>query len=207
MRFVSSSWLNPTKFVGAGAIAGALLSLVLFETSASADAAACKGLADAMLANTKTPYHSISMVTFDPAAGAEKAGNPNPSMSQTSETIFTGKAIFVRFGSGGWQEVHASLDKLAELVRRSAESFTDCQRLPGEAADGATLSVYAGHSVTDKFIVETKVWVTPDRGVMIRSETDIVSAPTSDNSDANVTARHEVIHYDYKDITPPPMAQ
>jgi hypothetical protein len=189
-----------SPFFTGGIVAAGLLSQALFVTLARADAAACKGLADALLTNAETPYHSTSIITFDPTAAAGDTGaGPEPPTSQTSETIFTGKAIFVRFGSGKWQEIRASLDKLKELVRRNAESFTDCQRLNDETVDGATLSVFSGHSVTQKLVVaSTKVWVMPDGGVLIRSETDITGGPMP---------RHLVIRYEYKDIAAPTDSQ
>jgi hypothetical protein len=193
-------WSRSSAFFAGGIIAAGLLGQVLSGTPARADAAACKGLADALLTNAETPYHSTSLITFAPTATAGDTGaDAEPATSQTSETIFTGNAIFVRFGSGKWQEIHASLDKLKELVRRNAESFTDCQRLNDETVDGATLSVYTGRSVTQKLVVATtKVWVAPDRGVLIRSETDVTGAPMP---------RHLVIHYEYKDIAAPTDSQ
>jgi hypothetical protein len=194
------SWSRSSTIFFGGIVIATLLGDVLSGTPARADATACKGLASALLTNAETPYHSASIITFNPTATAGDMGtNPQPPTSQTSETIFNGKAIFVRFGSGKWQLIHASLDKLKELVRLNAESFTDCRRLGDETVDGATLAVYEGHRVSQKLVVATtKVWVAPDRGVLIRSETDIIggSAP-----------RNVVIHYEYKDIAAPADAQ
>jgi hypothetical protein len=185
---------GPLAFFTGGIVAAGLLSQALCGTAAWADAAACKGLADALLTSANTPYHSTSIITLDPTA-ADKGADSKPLTSQTSETIFTGNAIFVRFGSAKWQEIHTPLDELKELVRRNAASFTDCQRLSDETLDGATLAVYAGHKVTQKLVVAaTKIWVAPDRGVLIRSETDIIGGSMP---------RHLVINYEYKDIAAP----
>lgn len=194
VRIRSLPWPRPSALFAGGIVAASLLSQAFCGTPAWADAAACKGLADALLTSANTPYHSTSIITLDPTVGA-KGTDPNPLTSQTSETIFTGNAIFVRFGSDKWQEIHTPLDELKELVRRNATSFTDCQRLSDETLDGATLTVYAGHQVTQKLVVAaTKIWVAPDRGVLIRSETNIIGGQMP---------RHLVINYEYKDIAAP----
>ena len=167
----------------------------LHALSAHADAS-CDGLVSAMLANAKTPYHSISIITFD--AGDDL----KPATSQTSETISTGDAVYGRFGSGKWKQIKIPLDKLRDAVRENAESFSGCKRLADETADGKTLTVYEGHSVTPKSVVETKIWVEPDRGVMTRSETNIAPAPEPGDV---LKGRHVAIRYNYDNIAPPPV--
>ncbi len=169
--------------------------LALSAVSAQADTS-CDGLVSAMLTNAKTPYRSMSIITFD------SGDNPKPALSQTSETISTGDAVFARFGSGKWKQINIPLDKLAEAVRQNAESFSSCKRLADETVDGKAVAVYTGHSLTAKSVVETKIWVEPDRGVMIRSETDIV--PTPEPGDV-LKGRHVAIRYNYENIAPPPM--
>lgn len=194
VRAKYSLWSRSSAFFAGGIVAAVLLSQILSGTSARADAAACKGLADALLTSANTPYHSTSIITLNPTTGTEGAKAKAPT-SQTSETIFTGKAIFVRFGSGKWQQIHAPLDKLKELVRQHAASFTDCQRLSDETVNGATLAVYAGHSVSQKLVVATMTaWVAPDRGVLIRSETDVTGGSMP---------RHLVINYEYNNVAAP----
>jgi hypothetical protein len=176
------------------------LGLGLFCTAARADQAACKGLADAMLANTQTPYHSVGTMSFD-ASDASGAGGPNMTKTLPTETIFTGTDIFVRLPSGKWQNVHASLDQLKERVRQTADSFTDCQRLGDETVDGKSLAVYTGTSKNDKALVTTKVWVAPDRGgVLVRTETDMTGMPSTDGA---IRHQHLALRYDYDNIKPP----
>lgn len=176
------------------------LGLGLFGTTARADDAACKGLADAMIANTQTPYHSIGTISFDASGGAAEAAGANMSKSLPTETIFTGTDIFVRLPSGKWKNVHASLDDLKQRVRQTAGSFTDCQRLGDEMADGKNLAVYTGSTKNDQAIVTTKVWVAPDRGVLVRTETDMTGMP---QADGEIKHQHLALHYDYNDVRPP----
>ncbi len=174
----------------------------LLGTNARADQAACKSIADAMMANTQTPYHSVGTISADMSGGATNASNPPRSAS--SETIFTGTDIFVKLPSGQWQNVHAPLDEVRARVRASADSFTDCQRLADETVDGKKLAVYAGSAKTPNVVVTTKVWIAPDRGVLVRSETDMKGMP---QPDGQIRHQHLTMHYDYNDIKAPTVAQ
>ncbi len=189
------SFLFWPKAVSMGAPATSIM-LALSAVSAQAADASCEGIASAMLTNAKTPYRSMSIITFD--AG----DNAKPATSQTSETISTGTAVFARFGSGKWQEIHIPLDKLALAVRHNAESFSGCKRLADDNVNGEAVAVYTGHIAAQKSVVETKVWVEPKRGVMLRSETDVV--PTPQPGDV-FKGRHVAIRYSYDNITAPPL--
>ncbi len=193
MSLLLSSWPK----VKAASISALVTSIIfpLSAVSAKADAS-CDGLASAMLANAKTPYRSMSIITFKAGATAK------PTTSQTSETISTGTAVFARFGSDKWQQMHIPLDKLAVVVRRNAESFSGCKRLADETENGKPVAVYTGHIVNSKVVVETKVWVEPSRGVMLRQETDVV--PTPEPGDVP-TGRHIAIRYSYDNVAPPPV--
>lgn len=201
MRWMHLSWPIPALLcVG---VAG-MLGLGFSSASARADDAACKGLANAMITNAKTPYHSVGTVTFEaPAGGSDDAGGAL-AKSMTTETIFTGKDVFVRLPDGQWKNIHASLDDLQGKVQQSAESFTDCQRLGDETADGKNLAVYTGTSKNDQMDVQTKVWIAPDRGVLVKSETDM-SGPTA--PDGKIRHQHMALRYDYNDIKAPAGAQ
>jgi hypothetical protein len=189
------SFLPWPKAASMSALATSMMIMLSVGYAKAADAS-CEGLASAMITNAKTPYRSISIITFD--AGE----NAKPATSQTSETISTGTAVFARFGSGKWQEIHIPLDKLALAVRHNAESFSGCKRLTDDTINGESIAVYTGHIVTEKSVVETKVWVEPKRGVMLRSETDVVPKPEPGDV---FKGRHVAIRYNYDNIAPPPL--
>ncbi|MGH6817318.1 MAG: hypothetical protein ACREC1_00930 [Methylovirgula sp.] len=179
-----------------------VLGVGLLCTSARADEAACKSIADAMMANTKTPYHSVGTISADMSGGATNASNPPK--SSHAETIFTGTDIFVKLPSGQWRNVRAPLDEVRARVRASAASFTDCQRLADETADGKSLAVYTGTAKTPNVTVTTKVWIAPDRGVLMRAETDMKGVP---QPDGQIRHQHLTMSYDYNDIKAPVVAQ
>jgi hypothetical protein len=174
----------------------------LWISGARADTASCENLAAALVKNSNTPYRSVSMISIVPANAG--TGTDNQAVSETSETIFTGTEIFVRFGSGAWRKVGAPIDQLKKLVLRNAEGYTECNRLPDENRNGVPVAVYDGHAVTPQNVVEMRLWVATDRGLPIQSETEIVEAsPTA----ANRQSRHIAIKYDYERVTPPPVGK
>lgn len=193
MRGKMALWATPVLVCGVFGFLG--LGLV----GARADDAACKGLADAMLTNANTPYHSVGSISFDPK-DPPVPGSAGLPKTVPTETIFTGTQVFVKLPNGQWKDVHADLVDLRSKVRQSATSFTDCAHLPNDTVDGKDLAVYTGADKTDTMNVSTKVWVAPDNGALIRSETDI-AGPTA--PDGKVRHQHLSLHYDYADIKAP----
>ncbi len=191
---------------GPGLAAGlfGLLILGFLSGGAHADQAACKSLADAMLANTQTPYHGTGTITVGITGGAADLGGANSLQSMQTETIFTGTDIFVKLPSGQWKNVHAALDEVKARVLASAQSFTDCQRLADETDDGKNLAVYTGSATTPNVLVTTKVWVAPGRGVLVRSETDMTGMPQADGT---IRRQHLSMRYDYDNVKAPANVQ
>ncbi len=114
---------------------------------AQATEADCKAVTAAMLANTKTPYHSFTTIAIDYAApmaeARRKMGLPT---SQESEAIFTGTDLFLKLPTGKWINAHTSADKLLEQIRAATAKFSDCERLADETMEGGLRSVYTAHS-------------------------------------------------------------
>jgi hypothetical protein len=193
MRAKAALWVRPVLVCGVLGFSG------LGLTAALADEAACKALGSAMLVNSKTPYHSVGSITFDPKDPPIPGGKGLPAAIAT-ETIFTGTQVFVKLPSGQWKDVHANLADLQSRVKQSAANFNDCTHLPNDKVDGKELAIYTGADKTDTMNVATKVWVAPDTGTLMRSETDI-GGPTA--PDGKVRHQHLSLRYDYSDIKPP----
>jgi len=193
MRGKMALWARPVLVCGVFGYLG--LGLV----AARADDGACKGLADAMLTNAKTPYHSVGSISFDPKDPPVPGSAGLPSAIAT-ETIFTGTHVFVKLPNGQWKDIHANLADLQSKVKESAGSFNDCAHLPNDKVDGKDLAVYTGTDKTDTMNVTTKVWVAPENGTLVRSETEI-GGPTA--PDGKVRHQHLSLRYDYADIKAP----
>ncbi len=164
--------------------------------SAHADETACKALEAAMIANTKTPYHSFATITFIYAAPMTVAQrNLRLPASQSSETIFTGSAVYIRLTPGKWQNLPTSLAQFRERVRASIADFKDCRHLADDKLNGAVAAVYEGDSNT----VQTKVWVSA-QGVPVKSETDIEIGATPGG---DMVHQHLSTRYEYGDVHAP----
>ena len=180
-------------------ICGVLGLLGLSLASAWADEAACHGLAGAMIKNSKTPYHSVGTISFDPkdptAPGTTISTKPIP-----TETIFTGDRVFVKLPTGEWKDIHAVISELKDRVESSAQSFNDCRQLADSTIDGKSFAVYTGADRTDTINVTTKVWVSVETGTLARSETEI-AGPTA--PDGKIRHQFVSLRYDYADIKAP----
>ena len=208
MHVSSSPVLRSAFFLrGGSAVAGVLVGVLacfaglgLSSTRAYADAAACKSLQDAMTANTKTPYHSFATITFIYAAPMTVADrNLKLPSSQSSETIFTGKEIYVRLLPGKWRDMPTSLEQFRAQVQASMAGLTDCQRLQDQTVNGATLAVYVGATKEKNGPVQTKVWVSA-KGIPVKSETDIEIGHTPGG---DMIHQHLSTRYEYGDIHAP----
>ena len=207
LMYALSSAILPAAFSARGAVAsvfaGALACLAglgLSSTSAHADAAACKSIEAAMIANTKTPFHSFATITFSYAAPLAVAGrNLKLPASQSSETIFTGKAVYVRLLPGKWQPLPTSLAQFQEQVHASVAGLKNCQHLPDQTVNGATLAVYDGATKEKNGPVQTKVWVSV-KGIPVKSETDIEIGHTPGG---DMIHQHLSTRYEYGDIRAP----
>jgi hypothetical protein len=171
------------------------------SSAAQATEADCKAIADAMIANMKTPYHSYTTIAFEYAApvaeARRKMGMPT---SQESEAIFTGTDLFLKLPTGKWFNTHAPIEDVLAQVRTATGKFGNCERLADETLDGGIRSVYTAHSSDGKHQVTTKIWVATDRGLPVRSETDIgvMEAP-----EEAVAQQHIVTRSEYGDVQAP----
>jgi hypothetical protein len=161
----------------------------------------CKAVADAMIANTKTPYHSYTTITIEYAAPLEEArrkmGMPT---SQESEAISTGSDLFVKLPTGKWIDTRTPADRVLEQVREATSKFGKCERLADETVEGRLHQIYVAHSDDAEHRVTTKIWISADRGLPGRTETDISVMETPDEA---VARQHIVTRSDYGDVRAP----
>ena len=164
-----------SRLVNAAATAAvaAVLAAPLSNPAAAAEAE-CKAMAAALLANTAVPYHSYTTTAFEysaPVAEAER--KLHMPREQQSEAIFTGTGLFLKLPTGKWVDTHLSPDALRDQIRAAVGKFSDCQRLADDKTGGGTEAVYLAQSADEHKSITTKIWVTADRGLPVRSETDI----------------------------------
>jgi hypothetical protein len=184
----------------AGILACATGAVLVAGSAAYADPAACKAMQDAMIANTKTPYHSFAQIKFiySPLMAANRG--PKLPTSQSSETIFTGTAVYVRLVPGKWRSLPITVAKFQENVRASVTGLKECQHFPDEKVNGAMASVYEGVATQSNGPVRTKVWMSA-QGVPIKSETDVGIG------DGHFGHQHLSTRYEYGNVQAPSLTQ
>lgn len=201
MRVPSSAYrLFARRGVAIAAILACIAGAGFASQAQAEDAAACKGLQDAMIANTKTPYHSYATIVF--AYGAPMtvaARNMQLPMQQSSETIFTGQAAFFRLLPRKWQPMPGTLAQFQQSVHDSVTNLTNCKHLPDETVNGETASVYQGDTAPQGRLVQTKVWVS-SKGFPVKSETDIEIGHVAGG---NFVRQHISTRYEYGSIQAP----
>lgn len=206
LRFVKSASFLRFALAAGGLAAAGLLGLsaaALPAAAAHADDAACKALEAAMIANTKTPYHSYAKITFNYAAPMVVAErNLRLPASQSSETIFTGTVLYMRLLPGKWQALPTTPAQFQESVHSSVAGLRNCQHLADDKVDGAAVSVYAGVTQAKNGPVQTKVWVSA-QGIPVKSETDIEigHTPGGDMVHQHLSTRYEYGHIEAPSLT------
>jgi hypothetical protein len=196
----SSSTFFPRRALAVTGILACAAGAAFSASSAYAAPSACTALQDAMTANTKTPYHSYTSIKFTYSAlMAANRGVKLPS-AQSSETIFTGTAVYFRLLPHKWRSLPTTLAKFQDNVRASVAGLKDCQHLPDEKVNGATTSVYEGTAMQSGGPARTKVWVSA-KGVPVKSETEI------DIGHGHWGHQHLSTRFEYGDIQAPSLTQ
>ncbi len=118
-----------------------------------------------MVKNSKTPYHSVGTISFDPKDPPAPGTTISPKPIST-ESIFTGTQVFAKTPNGQWKDIHAVISDLQQRVADSVESFTDCRRAPDEMIDGKRFVVYIGSQDSGALNIATKIWVSVETGTL-----------------------------------------
>jgi len=200
MRVPFSSWSSsaffPRRALAVTGLLACAAGAVFSASCAYATPSDCTALQDAMTANTKTPYHSYTSIKFTYSALMAANTSVKLPSAQSSETIFTGTAVYFRLLPHKWRSLPIALTKFQENVRASVAGLKDCQHFPDEQVNGATTSVYEGTAMQSNGPVRTKVWVSA-KGVPDKSETEI------DIGQGHFGHQHLSTRFEYGDIQAP----
>jgi len=149
--------------------------------AAAQTAAACQPVFDGMTKQMVTPNHSYVTMTG--------------SSTMASESITTGGVMYVQV-SGKWMRSPMSPSDLQELQQQDKKkATTSCERLPDEAVNGTTATVFHVHNKGEASTSDGKVWLAKASGLPMRGEEDVLSGATK---------THISTRYDYTNVQPPP---
>lgn len=164
----------PRHWASRGGGAFAVILSIWTLAPAAAAPAECQAVTDALLANTKAPYHSATSITFDYTAPvAEAQRKLTMPRTQDTEAIFTGTSLFVKLPTGKWVDAHVTAEAMQDQVLTAIAKMSGCERLADEPIGGEPAAVYIAHSSDEKHVVTMKFWIAADRGLPVRTDADI----------------------------------
>ncbi len=141
--------------------------------------AACQPALDAGDKLFTTPYHM-----FGTYSGA-MVGNQKP---MSTEMILAGGVQYVLM-NGKWSPSPLTLQESKDLVESDKKTAkTSCHYVRDDSVNGESAAVYSTHDITPHGTVDSQVWVSRRRGLILRQEIDI---DTGNGNKSHTSARFE----------------
>ena len=146
----------------------------------------CQTALDAIDKLYTTPYHSYMTQT-----GMEKG------KTVSMETVFAGGTQYVLY-NGKWSPSSVSTEEMKELDQRNRKNAKNvsCHYVRDEAVKGEGAALYSTHEESEHGKVDTQIWVSKTKGLILRQETDL------DTGGANGKS-HVSVRYEYSNVQAP----
>ena len=147
---------------------------------------ACQPVMDAGDKLFTTPYHMFG------TEGGAGAGGKKPA---SSEMIFAGGVQYVLY-NGKWSKSPISAEESKAMVERNKKTAkTSCHYVRDESVNGESAALYSTHDITPHGTVDSQIWVSKSRGLILRQDMDI------DTGGGHKT--HLSTHYEYSNVQAP----
>lgn len=155
----------------------ALAAQLLIGTTPLAAQGGCKVIFDASNKVLNTPAHLYSTTNI--------GGKP-----QTVESIYAGGTIYIKF-NGKWSPSPITMQETKELAQKNEKTNkVTCQYLNDELVNGDMAAVYNVHEETPAGKVDSKIWISKAKGLLLREEIDLDKI-------------HSSTRYEYGNVKPP----
>ena len=166
-------------------LAGAVL---LASPQIRAQASNCATVRAASLRMDTTPYH-LYFVDSAKAVEAENGGKP-----KTGESISVGGTMYF-LSHGKW--VKSPVNMAAMKAERDKHDWTKdtCTHLRDESVNGEAASVWRTHVVTEMSAVDTDMWISKSRGLVLKANSVMDLGAGQKN--------HSSARYDYSNVKAP----
>ena len=139
----------------------AVSKTILCAGVAPARADDCAAMLNASIAVAKTPYSATVVKT-----GA---------MSGTDQVIYTGKVMYVQT-RGVWHGLVMTPDEIVAEAKEKDKVKHSCERLGDESVGGEAATLYAMHTDTEAGHVDSRIWISKLRGLLLKSEIHLQNA-------------------------------
>ena len=147
---------------------------------------ACQSVMDAGDKLFTTPYHMF---------GTEAGAGVGNKKTMSSEMIFAGGVQYVLM-NGKWGPSPLSLQESKDLVARNKKTAkTSCHYVRNESVNGESAALYSTHDPTPHGNVDSQIWVSKSKGLILRQEMDI------DTGGGHKT--HMSVRYEYNNVQAP----
>jgi hypothetical protein len=149
-------------------------------------ASECQPVLDALDKLYTTPYHSYMTQT-----GIEKG------KTVSMETVFAGGIQYVLY-NGKWSPSPLSTEEMKELVQRNRKNAKNlsCRFVRDEVVNGEGAALYNTHEDTKHGKSDNQIWVSKNKGLILRQETEL------DTGGANGKS-HVSVRYEYSNVQAP----
>ena len=115
---------------------------------------------------------------------------------QTVEMIYTTGVIYSRL-NGKWSSEPMTPQELAEFRKPNVHNDkATCKYLKDELVSGEMAAVYSSHDVSPKGVVDSQIWISKAKGLLLRQDMNIDDEGGRDKS---LTSSR----YEYGNIKPP----
>lgn len=174
----------PVRLLGA-----AIIALLLARPSIGAQASNCAAVKAAMVKMLETPYHAYLLDSANTDAVLH-GGKPT-----NGEVISAGGSMYV-LHKGKWFKSPVSMAEMKQAQDTTSEAKKTCSHVRDERVNGEAASVWRTHVVNDMGTIDTDMWISKSRGVVLESSslTDV---------GGKLGKSRSIARYDYANVRPP----
>lgn len=144
----------------------------------------CQPVFDAMAKIYSVPVHMYSTETAGYLAGK----------TRTSESIYLNHATYIQV-NGKWRTSPMTQEDLRNMKKDQDQKAT-CRAVRDESVNGESAALYSVHESTPDSTIDTQIWVSKSRHLLLKSETDIDVGGKFGKS-------HRITRYEYTNVQPP----